>query len=49
MNKATEEMFDDMLSTAKILVEAPNYANWDLAYYIADNIIGKISLSSPKN
>ncbi len=42
MNKATEEMFNDMLSTAKILVEAPNNVNWDLAHYIADNIIGKI-------
>lgn len=42
MNKATEEMFNDLLSTAKILVEAPNNVNWDLAHYIADNIIGKI-------
>ncbi len=42
MNKATEEMFNDMLSTAKILVEAPNNVNWDLSHYIADNIIGKI-------
>jgi hypothetical protein len=28
MNKATEEMFNDMLSTAKSLVEAPNNVNW---------------------
>jgi len=44
MNKATEEMFNDLLSTAKILVEAPNNVNWDLAHYIADNIIGKINM-----
>lgn len=42
MNKATEEMFNDLLSSAKILVEAPNNVNWDLAHYIADNVIGKI-------
>ena len=44
MNKATEEMFNDLLSSAKILVEAPNNVNWDLAHYIADNVIGKITM-----
>jgi len=44
MNKATEEMFNDLLSTAKILVEAPNNVNWDLAHYIVDNIIEKINM-----
>jgi len=44
MNIATEEMFNDLLSTAKILVEAPNNINWDLGHYIADNVIGKIMM-----
>ncbi len=44
MDKPTEVMFNDLLSTAKILVDTPNNINWDLAHYIADYAIGKIMM-----
>lgn len=44
MNPATKEMFNDILSTAKILVRTPYDVNWDIAHYLADNFIGKIMM-----
>ena len=44
MNDATKEMFNDQLSTAKILINSINNVNWDLAHYIADNALGKLMM-----
>lgn len=44
MNDATKEMFNDQLSTAKILVDSINNINWDLAHYIADNALSKLMM-----
>ena len=44
MNAATTEMFNDLLATAKILVDASSSFTWDLAHYIADVAIAKIMM-----